>query len=158
MAKKKAQKKKKQQARAKAAPKPQVPAVDETSYVESDALTESVESDKSVESIDSGKSAAPTKDWSWQTYAILALAAAIILFAGWLVIRSLTWNQIDQTTPQSSSGSSPIPLSGEANPQQLQAGTPEVQPGGTPDGASSSENNGLQEPQPLTPEQLQGLQ
>ncbi|MFO0955669.1 MAG: hypothetical protein U0526_04030 [Candidatus Saccharibacteria bacterium] len=144
MARKKAHKKKKRQARVQAAPKSQAPVVGETNYVESGSV------------VGSAQAASKSNDWSWQTYVILAAAAVIILFAGWLVIRSLTTSQI--APPKSPSGSSSIPISGEANPQQLQAGTPEVQSGGNPGGASSSENNGLQEPQSLTPEQLQGLQ
>jgi hypothetical protein len=147
VARKKAHKKKKRQARVQAAPKSQAQPRDETDFVESDVV---------VDSADSAQATSVSNDWSWQTYVILAVAAVIILFAGWLVIRSLTTSQIAPS--KSSSGSSSIPISGEANPQQLQAGTPDVQSGGNPGGASSSENNGLQEPQSLTPEQLQGLQ
>lgn len=145
MAKKKAQKKKKQQARVQSAPKPKATATDQTSYVESATP---------VVTTDAGSTS--QSDWGWTAYAGLALAALIILVAGWLVVGSLGSKP---PTTEDTSGGSPIPLSGQANPEQLQSGGTNVQQGAPiEDGNSSSANGGLQPQQPITPEQLKSLQ
>ncbi len=93
-------------------------------------------------------------NWGWPAYLGLAIAALMLLVAAWLVLASYGRN------PQQSTGSGgeSIPLSGEANPTQLQAGpSTNVQSGQAPQGASSGASN-PQPQQTMTPEQYRGLQ
>lgn len=153
MAKKKAVKKKKQVARAKSAPKKTVQAaqIEPSDYVESDSnqISQAVDNSPGTDTQKLGQ-------WDWKAWAMLGLAAAIILFSGWLVVRSM---RVNESPDLKGTSTTPVPLEGAANPEQLQSGgNTNVQNGTPPEGENSSNGSGLQEQSPVTPDQLQKLQ
>lgn len=88
---------------------------------------------------------------------LLVIAALILLFAGWIVWRSMESVRGLDAPSESTSNQSAIPLAGQANPKQLQSGSLPLQNQST---GTAQDNSAaaLQPQQSLSPGELQKLQ
>ncbi len=87
---------------------------------------------------------------------LLVVAALILLFAGWIVWRSVE-SVRDLDVTESTSSQPAIPLEGQADPNQLQSGSLPLQNQSTNNAQDNSAAT-LQPQQSMTPEDLQKLQ
>lgn len=116
-----------------------------------DEVAEAVEADV----FESEEMPSQSEKWvDFRAVILIALGGIVVIAAAIAIWNTLSAPPAPSETPRPSS---PIPLEGSANPEQLQSGGASVQNGSGVDGSDNSASDALQPQDNLTPQQQEDL-